>query len=283
VTPKGIRRRPPVTHYLTVGIFTSMLAFPFYWMFLTALKTNDDLYDPGNIPVILNDVPTLDHIRQLLRETLYLRWLGNTAFVGVAVAVITLGLALPAAYALARSPRRGVGRAGMALFLTYLVPQTLLLLPLSRIVSELGLHDSLWSLVVVYPTFTVPGSTWLLTGYLKSIPREIEDAALVDGCSRMRAFRSVVIPAATPGIVAVSLFSFALATNEFPYAATFITSAAHQTVSSGLPSVLLRGDTLAWGSLMAGVVGPSLLLAVLYSTLISRLLRWRENDANRYR
>jgi multiple sugar transport system permease protein len=255
------------------------LAFPFYWMLLTAFKTNGDLYDPSNVPVIFNDPPTLRHFRELLEETPYLRWLGNTAWVGFLVVAVTLVLSLPAAYALARSRTPAVGRIGRALFLTYLVPPTLLFLPLSRIVSEAGLHDSLWSLVVVYPSFTVPGSTWLLTGYLKTIPRELEEAALVDGCSRVRALWSIVLPAAAPGVAAISLFSFTLATNEFTYATTFITSAAHQTISSGLPSVLLRGDTVAWGPLMAGVLFPSVLLAALYTVLVTRLLRWRAEEA----
>lgn len=258
-----------------------LLAFPFYWMLLTAFKTNADLYDPTNIPILFNDAPTLEHLRALLGETPYLRWLGNTAWVGFMVVVVTLGLSLPAGYALARRRTAAVGRIGAALFLTYLVPSTLLFLPLSRVVSEVGLHDSLWSLVVVYPSFTVPGSTWLLAGYLKTIPRDIEEAALVDGCGRLRMLWCVVIPAAAPGIAAVSLFSFALATNEFTYAATFITSAAHQTISSGLPSVLLRGDTLAWGPLMAGVLLPSLLLGGLYTALVTRLLRWRAEEAGR--
>ena len=281
MTTKRISRRRTAATYLVVGAFASFLSFPFYWMFITAFKTNHDLYDPTNVPLLFHDAPTLAHLAELLGETPYLRWLENTVWVGVSVVAITLAFSCPAAYALARYRSAAVGRAGVALFLTYLIPPTLLFLPLSRVVSELRLHDSLWSLVVVYPSFTVPGSTWLLTGYLKTIPREIEDAALIDGCSRVRALRSVVLPAAAPGIVAVAMFSFALATNEFTYAATFITSAAHQTVSSGLPSVLLRGDSLAWGPLMAGVLIPSVLLGLFYTVLVSRLLRWREEGAGR--
>jgi multiple sugar transport system permease protein len=264
---------------LIVGAFAVVLAFPFCWMLVTALKTNADLYDPTNVPVVFNDRPTLDHIRELLGQTPYLRWLANTAFVGLLVVVLTVTLALPAAFALVRCRTAAVRRIGGALFLTCLVPSTLLFLPLSRLVAHAGLHDSLWSLVVVYPSFTVPGATWLLTGYLKTVPREIEDAALVDGCTPARALRSVILPAAVPGVLAVALFSFTLTAGEFTYASTFVTSARHQTVSAGLPSVLLRGDTLAWGPLMAGVVGPSLLVGVLSTVLVSRLLRWREDNA----
>jgi multiple sugar transport system permease protein len=281
VTTRRNATRRGATPFLIVGGFAVVLAFPFYWMLLTALKTNHDLYDPTNVPVVFNDRPTLDHIRELLGQTPYLRWLANTAWVGLMVVAVTLALALPAAFALVRCRTATVGRIGGALFLTYLVPPTLLFLPLSRLVSQAGLHDSLWSLVVVYPSFTVPGATWLLTGYLKTVPREIEDAALVDGCTPLRALRSVVLPAAAPGILAVALFSFALTASEFTYAATFVTSARHQTLSAGLPSVLLRGDTPAWGPLMAGVLGPSLLLGVLYTVLINRLLRWREKDTGR--
>ena len=261
--------------YLVAGAFSTVLAFPFYWMFLTALKTDRDLYDPANVPLVFNDPPTLEHVRRLFGDSLYGRWLLNTAWVGLVVVVITFALSLPAAYALARSRSGRVTAAGTALFLTYLIPPALLFLPLSRLVSSLGLHDSLWALVLLYPSFTVPGSTWLLAGLIKTVPAELEDAALVDGCTRVRALRSVVLPAIMPGLVAVAVFSFALAVNEFTYATTFITSGTHKTLSSGLPSLVIRGDVVAWAPLMAGVLIPSMAIAAVYTALITWMLRWR--------
>lgn len=268
----GRPRAAPAGTYLAVGLFASVLAFPFAWMFVTALKTNHDLYDPGNVPLAFNEPPTLEHLRQVLSDPLYLRWLGNTVFVGLGVAAITLALSLPAAYALARSRGRAVTMVGSAMFLTYLVPATVLFLPLSRLVSIAGLHDSPWSLVVVYPSFTVPGATWLLAGFLKTVPRELEDAALVDGCSPWRAWWSVMLPVSIPGMLAVAVFAFTLATNEFTYAVTFITSAAQKTVSAGLTTSHIRGDILAWGPLMAGVLIPSLVVGFLYTLLVNRLI-----------
>jgi multiple sugar transport system permease protein len=194
--------------------------------------------------------------------------------VGLLTVAVTLAFSVPGAYALARGRGRVVRAVSSAMFLTYLVPSTVLFLPLSRVVSEVGLHDSLWSLVLVYPSFTVPGSTWLLAGFFKTVPAELEDAALVDGCSRWRAWWSVVLPVSTPGIVAVAIFSFTLATNEFTYAVTFITSAAQKTVSAGLPTYLIRGDILAWGPLMAGVLLPSVVIGLLYTVLVVRLMSW---------
>lgn len=279
LTPRRKRREvvaaaSPLT-YLVAGAFASVLAFPFYWMFLTALKSDDDLYDPANVPVIFNDPPTLEHVRHLFGDSPYAGWVLNTAWVGVAVVAITLALSLPAAYALARARSRRLSAVGTALFLTYLVPPTLLFLPLSRLVSSLGLHDSLWALVLIYPSFTVPGSTWLLAGLIKTVPTELEDAALIDGCTRAQALRSVVVPALAPGVVAVAVFSFALAVNEFTYATTFITSGERKTLSSGLPSLVIRGDIVAWGPLMAGVLVPSVVIAAVYTGLITWLLRWR--------
>lgn len=270
----GRPRPAPAGTYLAVGLFASVLAFPFSWMLLTALKTNHDLYDPSNVPLVFNEPPTLEHVRQLLSDPLYLRWLGNTVFVGVSVAAVTLALSLPAAYALARSHSRTVGLFASTMFLTYLVPSTVLFLPLSRLVSQAGLHDSPWSLVVVYPSFTVPGATWLLAGFFKTVPSELEDAALVDGCSRWRAWWSVMLPVSIPGILAVAIFAFTLASNEFTYAVTFITSAAQKTISAGLTTSYIRGDILGWGPLMAGVVLPSLVIGVLYTVLVNRLIAW---------
>src|SRR5262245_30789467 len=197
-------------HTGIVATFTLFSAFPFYWMLITTFKRNTDLLKRGNNPFLYNEPPTLEHLRVLFFETLYGRWLLNTAFVGAVVLAITLVLALPACYALARLTGRWGEQLGIAIFLTYLVPPTLLFIPLSRVIATLGLQDSLWSLVLVYPSFTIPFCTWLLMGFFKSIPRDIEEAARVDGCSRLGAIDRVVLPLLQAGIPTVIIFPFTL-------------------------------------------------------------------------
>ena len=248
------------------------MAFPFYWMLITSFKQAPDLYNLKNNPFIFNAPPTLEHLRFLFGETLFLRWLGNTAFVGVLVVLITLVFALPAAYALSRLTGVIGEQLGIAIFLTYLIPPTLLFIPLSRIVALLGLQDSLFSIVLVYPTFTIPFSTWLLMGFFKSIPRDLEDAAMVDGLSRLGAFFRLVIPISRSGILTVVIFSFTLVTQEFVYALTFISTTANQTVSVGVPIFLVRGDVYYWGSLMAACLIASLPTAFLYNLFLDRFI-----------
>jgi multiple sugar transport system permease protein len=252
--------------------FSTALAFPFYWMLITAFKQTGDLYDLKNNPFLFHQPPTLEHMRLLLKETLFLRWLWNTASAGVLVVVITLLLAVPAAYALARLTGPWGGRLGIAIFLTYLIPPTMLFIPLSRVVAILGLQDTIWSIVVVYPSFTIPFSTWLLMGFFKSIPRELEDAAMVDGLTRFQAFRKLVIPVSLSGILTVVIFSFTLVTQEFVYALTFISSAAHQTVGVGVPIYLVRGDVYYWGSLMAACLIASLPIGFVYNLFLDRFI-----------
>src|SRR5512135_412481 len=270
---RGLRRRVGgvVRWGILVG-FSVILAFPFYWMLITTFKRTGDLYNLQNNPFIFNQKPTLEHLRLLFGETRFLRWLGNTALAGVLVVAITLLLAVPAAYALARLTGRWGERLGIAIFLTYLVPPTLLFLPLSRIVALLGLQDTLWSIVVVYPSFTIPFSTWLLMGFFKSIPRELEDAAMVDGLTRFQAFLRLMIPISLSGILTVVIFSFTLVTQEFVYALTFISSAAHQTVGVGVAIYLVRGDVYYWGSLMAACLIASLPIAFLYNLFLDRFI-----------
>ncbi|MGE5277535.1 MAG: carbohydrate ABC transporter permease [Acidobacteriota bacterium] len=258
--------------WTTLVVFAVLLAFPFYWMLITTFKKTGDLYDLKNNPFIFNAPPTLEHLRLLFRETLFLRWLGNTAFAGVLVVAITLLLAVPAAYALARLTGRWGSRLGIGIFLTYLVPPTLLFIPLSRIVAWLGLQDTLWSVIVVYPSFTIPFSTWLLMGFFKSIPPELEDAAMVDGLTRFQAFRKLVIPISVSGILTVVIFAFTLVTQEFVYALTFISSAAHQTVGVGVPIYLVRGDVYYWGSLMAACLIASLPIGFVYNLFLDRFI-----------
>jgi multiple sugar transport system permease protein len=263
--------REKVTTYLVVGFFAFVLAFPFYWMLTTALKPIGDLLNVENLPFWFHPGPTLENFQNLF-DTNYPRWLANTAIVGTAVVFITLVLALPAGYALARLSGRIGGTLGVAIFLTYLVPPTLLFLPLSRVISQLGLQDSLWSLIVIYPSFTIPFATWLMMGFFKTIPRELEDAAMIDGCSRFAALRRIVLPISVPGILTVVIFTFSLCVNEFIYAVTFISSSEHRTISAGVPTDLIRGDLVQWGAIAASVLIPSIPLALLYNAFLDRFI-----------
>jgi len=248
------------------------LAFPFLWMLITCFKRTSDLYNLENSPFLFHEPPTLEHLRLLLQETLFLRWLWNTTLAGVCVVAITLLLAVPAAYALARLAGPWGERLGIAIFLTYLVPPTLLFIPLSRVVAMLGIQDTIWSIVVVYPSFTIPFSTWLLMGFFKSIPRELEDAAMVDGLTRFQSFLRLVVPISTSGILTVVIFSFTLVTQEFVYALTFISSASNQTVGVGVPIYLVRGDVYYWGSLMAACLIASVPTGVVYNIFLDRFI-----------
>lgn len=260
------------SHFGIVTLFTLFAAFPFYWMLVTTFKRTSDLMNTTNNPYLFNQPPTLEHLRVLFFETLYGRWLWNTAFVGVLVVVITLLLAVPAAYSLARLTGRGGEQLGIGIFLTYLVPPTILFIPLARVVSNLGLKDSLWSLIVVYPSFTVPFCTWLLMGFFKAIPKDLEEAAMIDGYSRFGAFVKVVIPISVAGILTVVAFTFTLVMQEFVYGMTFISFASQYTVSVGVPTFLVRGDVYFWGSLMAGCFIASVPIAILYNFFVDRFI-----------
>jgi multiple sugar transport system permease protein len=264
--------RRGIATYLIVGLFVVVLAFPFYWMAMTSLKTVPDLLNLENFPFKFNPAPTLDNFRFLFQDTHYPRWLVNTSLIGIVVVAVTLVLSLPAGYALARLSGRWGGTMGILIFLTYLVPPTLLFLPFSRVIAELGLQDSIYALMLVYPSFTVPFSTWLLMGFFKTIPRELEDAALVDGASRVRTLISVIFPISIPGILTVVIFSFSLVFNEFIYAITFISSSSHRTISAGVPTDLIRGDLVDWGGIGAAVLIPTIPLALLYNVFLNRFI-----------
>lgn len=261
-----------VGRWVVLAGFAVALAFPFLWMLVTSFKQTSDLYNTANNPFLFNEPPTLAHLKLLFGETLFLRWLANTTGVGILVVVITLLLAVPAAYALTRLTGNWGPRLGIGIFLTYLIPPTLLFIPLSRVVARLGLQDSLWSIILVYPSFTVPFSIWLLMGFFKSIPRELEEAGMVDGLTRFQAFLRLVVPISVSGILTVVIFTFTLVTQEFVYALTFISSAAHQTVGVGVPIYLVRGDVYYWGSLMAACLITSVPIAILYNVFLDRFI-----------
>ncbi len=277
------RRQKSLT-YLVVGPFAIVLAFPFYLALVTMFKTNEDLAIVEHSPYVINDAEgnfhwdfwnyaTTEHVRFLFEDTNYPQWLLNTLLVGGAVVFITLVLAMPAGYALARLAGGWGQSAGVGIFLVYLIPPTLLFLPLSRIVSNLDLKDSLWGLILVYPSFTIPFATWLLMGFFKTIPQELEDAALVDGCSRLKALYRIVLPISLPGILTVVIFAFSLCVNEFIYAFTFISTSEQRTVSAGIPNDLIRGDVFFWQSLLAATLIPAIPLALLYNAFLDRFIK----------
>jgi multiple sugar transport system permease protein len=258
--------------YGAVTIFVVLTAFPFYWMLITSLKSNPDLYNVTNVPFWFNEAPTLEHFRYLFEQTLFARWLLNSLIIGLCVVVITLIAALPAGYSLARMTGRNGEALGIGIFLTYLVPPTLLFLPLSRIVASLGLQNSMWSLVLVYPTFTIPFCTWLLMGFFKAMPVEIEEAAIVDGCSLFGAFVRMVLPLSLPAILTAVIFTFTLTLQEFVYALTFISTSAQKPVTLGVATDLVRGDIFFWGEIMAGALISSVPVAIAYNLFLDRFI-----------
>jgi len=258
--------------YGAVAFFVILAAFPFYWMVITSFKTNSDLYNVANIPFWFNDPPTLEHFRYLFEQTLFVRWLWNSLVIGVCVVAITLVTAVPAAYSLARLTGRTGESLGIGIFLTYLVPPTLLFLPLSRVIAGLGLQNSMWSLVLVYPTFTIPFCTWLLMGFFKAMPPEIEEAAIVDGCSLFGAFFKMTIPLSLPGILTVVIFTFTLTLQEFVYALTFISSSDQKPITLGVATDLIRGDIFYWGEIMAGALIASIPVAIAYNVFLDRFI-----------
>jgi multiple sugar transport system permease protein len=268
---RALREKGPA--YLIVGPFAIILAFPFYVMVITAFKDGTEFYDPTLTPYWFGkESPTWENASLLFNETEYPTWLKNTAIVGVCVVAITLLLAVPAGYALARLAGRVGQSLGVGIFLTYLVPPTLLFIPFFAVIKQLHLTDSIWSLVLVFPSFTVPFATWLLMGFFKTIPRELEDAALVDGASRLKTLTRVVFPISIPGIITVVIFSFSLVVNEFVYAFTFIAPSDQKVVSTGVYSDLIRGDLPEWGAIMLAALIPSIPLALLYNAFLDRFI-----------
>jgi multiple sugar transport system permease protein len=255
--------RKILMHLLLVP-FLVFAVFPFYHMTLTSLKQDKELYDRNAAPLVIRQGPTLDHYRMLLSETAFLTWTKNSLMVTVLSTAVSLVIGTVAAYALARLKFFGVASFGTGIFVTYLVPTSLLFLPLAQVINWLGLSDSKWALVLTYPTFLVPFCTWLLMGYFRTVPKEVEECAMVDGATRVQALTRIVLPIAIPGLVCAALFAFTLSWNEFIYALTFTSSSEQITASVGVTSELIRGDIYFWGSLMAGAVLGSIPIVILY-------------------
>jgi multiple sugar transport system permease protein len=263
----AVKRRPLLAKILLhLGLlpFLIFAVFPFYHMALTSLKTDRELYDRTAVPLLIRQGPTLDHYYKLLWETAFLTWTKNSLLVTVLATTVSVVIATVAAYALARLRFFGVQTFGTGIFVTYLVPTSLLFLPLAQVVYWLGLADTKWSLVVTYPTFLVPFCTWLLMGYFRTVPKEVEECAMVDGATRLQALMRIILPMAIPGLVCAVLFAFTLSWNEFIYALTFTSSSEEIPAAVGVTQELIRGDIYFWGGLMAGAVLASVPIVLLY-------------------
>ena len=259
--------RRVATVYLPLAVFVIVLLFPFYWMAVTALKPNSELLSREGNPFWVVD-PTLDHIKKLLFDTSYPDWLWNTILVSVVSTVLSIFCSVLAAYAIERLRFRGSRYVGMGIFLAYLVPPSILFIPLATMVYKLHLFDTRLALILTYPTFLIPFCTWLLMGYFKTIPLELEECALIDGASRLQILVRIILPLAVPGLISAGIFAFTLSWNEFIYALTFVSSSEVKTVPVGVVTELVEGDVYHWGSLMAGALFGSLPVAILYSFFV---------------
>lgn len=257
--------------YLPLAFFAIFLLFPFLWMLIVSFKPDRDLLDTRLNPFLLPRV-TLEHYTYLFEQTNFLRWVVNTFVVTVGSMILSLTVSILAGYALGRLRFRGGNTLGVAIFLAYLVPPTLLFIPLSQVVSRFHIYNSYWALILTYPTFLIPFASWLLMGYFRTISRELEDAALVDGASRLQAMWRVVLPLALPGVLSAGIFCFTLGWNEFLYALVFMGSGAMKTVPVGVVSDLIRADVYFWGSLMAAGILGSVPVAIAYSFFVDHYI-----------
>ena len=261
------RRRRAVVVYIPLGIFVFVLLFPFYWMGITSLKPDHELLSRDGNPFWIA-APTLAHFRKLLFDTSYPEWLWNTVLVSVVSTAFSLAAAVFAAYAIERLRFKGAKQVGLAIFLAYLVPPSILFIPLADVVFQLGLFDTRWALILTYPTFLIPFCTWLLMGYFRSIPYELEECALIDGATRWQILTKIVLPLAVPGLISAGIFAFTLSWNEFIYALTFVSSSEIKTLPVGVVTELVEGDVYHWGPLMAGALFGSLPVAFVYSFFV---------------
>ena len=260
-----------VFFYVPLVLFLIGLLFPFYWMLITAIRPDSELYRAwravNNAP-FWTFHPTLEHVEDLMAKTMFPRWLWNTFFIAIVSTIISLFCGLLAGYALARLRFPMAGTLGTSIFVTYLVPPTLLFIPLANIIRDFQLGDTPWALILTYPTVLVPFCTWLLMGYFRTIPRELEECARIDGATRLGAMLRIIFPVAVPGILSAAIFAFTLSWNEFLYALVFLASPERKTVSVGVVSELIRGDIYFWGQLMSGALLGSVPIAFIYSFFV---------------
>src|SRR5450759_656290 len=259
--------RKVVVIYIPLLVFLFVLLFPFYWMVITAFKPDAELLSHSGNPFWLID-PTLAHFKKLLFDTAYPEWMWNTVVVSVVATFFSLFASVLAAYSIERLRFTGSRQVGLSIFLAYLVPPSILFIPLAFMVFKLGLYDTRWALILTYPTFLIPFCTWLLMGYFRSIPYELEECALIDGASRLQILTKIVLPLAVPGLISAGIFAFTLSWNEFIYALTFISSSENKTVPVGVITELVEGDVYHWGALMAGALLGSVPVAVMYSFFV---------------
>lgn len=252
--------------YIPIFMFLIFVLLPFYWMTITSLKQDRNIFDPEANPFWFNMTPTLSHFWDLINpdKTDFLIWMQNSFMVAGLATLISVSIGIMAGYSLARLRYKGAETIGSSVFITYLVPPSLLFLPLSQVIDQLGLMETKWAMIVSYPTILVPFSTWLLMGYFRTIPKEIEECAMVDGCSRIKALIRIVLPVAIPGIITAALFSFTLSWGEYLYSITFVTDSWEKTIPSAVVGELIRGDVYYWGELMAGALLGSVPIAMIY-------------------
>ena len=268
---EGARWRTWAFFHIPLGLFVLTLLFPFYWMVVTTVRPDSELYRPwnaANYAPFWTTNPTLEHIRSLLEETLFSTWMMNTMLIALVSTVISLFCGVLAGYALSRLKFPFAGSIGTGIFITYLVPQTLLFIPLGDVIRNFRLGDTPWALILTYPTFLIPFCTWLMMGYFKAIPRELEECARIDGASRLKAMIYIILPVAVPGILSAAIFAFTLSWNEFIYALVFLSSPEQKTVPVGVTSELIRGDVFYWGQLMAAALLGSIPVALIYSFFV---------------
>ena len=260
-------RQRLILFYIPLFMFLVILLFPFYWMIQASIKPDRELYNPSVSPFYVRDA-TFSHFMYLFENTQFLLWMVNTFVIALASTLLSVTCGVLAGYSLSRLRYPGSTMLGVSIFVTYLVPPTLLFIPLSGLVNRAGLMDTKWSLILTYPTILIPFSTWLLMGYFRTIPKELEECARIDGATRWEAFIKIVLPLATPGILSAGLFSFTLSWNEFLYALVFISSPENKTVTVGVVSELMIADIYYWGSLMAGALLGSIPIAIIYSFFV---------------
>ncbi|SEG76519.1 carbohydrate ABC transporter permease [Bosea lathyri] len=260
--------RRVVTTYIPLLLILIVLLFPFYWMALTAVKPDEQLIDMERVNPFWTWTPTFKHIHKLLFESDYPRWLWNTMFIASCATFISLVASVLAAYAIVRLRFKGAVTVGALIFLAYLVPPSILFIPLATVIYKVGLFDTPLALILVYPTILIPFSTWLLMGYFKTIPYELEECALIDGASRWQILTKIILPLAVPGLISAFIFSFTLCWNEFIYALTFLSSTQNKTVPVAIVNEFVDGDIYRWGSLMAGALAGSLPLVILYAFFV---------------
>ncbi|MDP7335038.1 MAG: carbohydrate ABC transporter permease [SAR324 cluster bacterium] len=257
-----------VTIYIPMVLFLIILLFPFYWMGVTSFKSDNELLDMKNFNPWTIDSPTLENFRKLLFETDYSGWMINTVSIAVFATIISMVASIMAAYAIARIRFYGANTVGALIFLAYLVPPSILFIPLALVIFDYGLYDTPYALILSYPTILIPFSTWLLMGYFKTIPYELEECAIIDGANRLQILTKIILPLAIPGLISAGIFAFTLCWNEFIYALTFISSSENKTVPVALLSELVTGDIYHWGALMAGALFGSIPVALVYSFFV---------------